>query len=210
MRCIVAVALIVALFVPVESPATPPRITTRGAARQAKLPASHSPDFQSAERKIQYLTQNGKRQQPEPTTTTLTANEINAYLAEGGVALPVGVQQVRFSSVPAVVTGAARVDFDQLTAAHRSSNPIMAALFTGVHDVVVVAQATGSNGIGSVRVQSMSIDGITVPRAAMQFLVDHYLKPKYGPEVSLDSTFRLPARINTAVVGQNQVSLTQR
>ena len=34
----------------------------------------------------------------------LTTEEINAYLAEGGVALPDGVQRVRFSSVPGLVT----------------------------------------------------------------------------------------------------------
>ena len=175
----------------------------------ASAAVSHSPAYQSAERKIHFLEDNGERQPPEPATTSLTAAEINAYLAEGGVDLPVGVQRVRFSSVPAVVTAAARVDFDKLTAG-RPMNPFMAVFFTGVHDVAVEAQASGSNGTGSVRVESVSIDGMKVPRAALQFLVDHYLKPKYGSAVGLDSSFRLPARINTAVVGQNQLSLTQR
>jgi hypothetical protein len=44
----------------------------------------------------------------------------------------------------------------------------------------------------------------------MQFLVDYYLRPKYGPNVGLDSRFPLPAHIDAAVVGNNQVAVTQR
>lgn len=171
--------------------------------------ARHSSAYNSAARKIDFLASNARRQPPQPTTTILTADEVNAYLAEGGVELPAGVEQVRFSSVPAVVNAAARIDFDKLTAG-RPMNPFMAALFSGVHDVAVEAQVAGSNGMGSVRTQSVTIDGVKVPRTALQFLVDHYLKPKYGTAVGLDTTFRLPARIETAVVGNNQVSLTQR
>jgi hypothetical protein len=140
----------------------------------------------------------------------LTAEEINAYLAEGGVALPDGVRRVRFSSVPAVVTAGARIDFDRLTASRKVNNPWMAMLFTGVHDVSVEAQATGGSGMGAVRVESVTIDGVKVPRAAMQFLVDYYLRPKYGPNFGLDSRFPLPSHIDVAVVGNNQVAVTQR
>jgi hypothetical protein len=180
------------------------------AAHHAPVNRSHSAAYQSAERKARFLQENARRPRPEPATTTLTMDELNAYVAEGGVDLPTGVERVRFRSVPAVVTAAARIDFDKLTASRRSSNPLMAMLFTGVHDVVIAAQATGSRGIGSVRVEFMSIDDVRVPRAAMQFLIDHYLKPRYGPNLGLDSTFRLPARIDTAVVGSNQVTVTQR
>jgi len=36
------------------------------------------------------------------------------------------------------------------------------------------------------------------------------LKPKYGANVGLDSRFPLPARIDVASVGNNQVAVTQR
>ena len=83
-------------------------------------------------------------------------------------------------------------------------------LFTGVHDVSVEAQASGSSGMGMVSVESVTIDGVKVPRMAMQFLVDYYLRPKYGPKFGLDSRFPLPAQIDAAVVGNNQVAVTQR
>lgn len=181
-----------------------------GLARDKAPDKAHSAAYRSAQQKIDLLSENGARAQPQPTTTTLTMDEINAYLAEGGVALPAGVERVRFSSVPAVVTAAARIDFDQLPMSSRPRSPLIAVLLTGVHDVVVVAQATGSGGRASVRVESVAIDDIEVPRVAMQFLVDHYLKPKYGPDAGLDSHFRLPARIDTAVVGSNEVALTQK
>jgi len=117
---------------------------------------------------------------------------------------------VRFSSVPATVTATARIDFDRLTASRKVNNPWMALLFTGVHEVSVEAQASGGSGMGSVRIESVTMDGVKVPRAAMQFLVDYYLKPKYGPNVGLDSHFPLPAHIDAAVAGNNQVAVTQR
>jgi hypothetical protein len=89
-------------------------------------------------------------------------------------------------------------------------NPFMAAFFTGTHDVSVEAQASGSNGMASIRVESVGIDGMKVPRAALQFLIERFLQPKYGSAVGLDSTFRLPAHIDTAVTGNNQLNLTQR
>jgi len=71
---------------------------------------SHSASYQSAQRKLKEISENGRLARPQPITTVLTADEINAYLAEGGVALPEGVQRVRFSSVPAMVTAAARIE----------------------------------------------------------------------------------------------------
>jgi hypothetical protein len=178
--------------------------------RTAQAAASHSAAYESAQRKLKEIAENGRLAHPQPKTTVLTAGEINAYLEEGGVALPDGVQRVRFRSVPAVVTAAAQIDFDKLTAARRISNPLMAALFAGVHNVSVEAQATGSRGVGSVLIESMTINDVKVPRAAMQWLVEHYLKPKYGPNIGLDSRFRLPAHIDVAVVGKDQVIVTQK
>lgn len=197
-------AIAVAVFLAFMSTAESQR------ARAAQSEGSHSAAYQSAQRKLNEIAENGRLARPQSKTTVLTAAEIDAYLAEGGVALPDGVQRVRFSSVPAVVTAAARIDFDRLTASRRVNNPWMALLFTGAHDVYVEAQATGSGGVGSVRIESVTLDGVKVPRAAMQFLVDNYLRPRYGPNVGLDSRFPLPAHIDVAAVGNNQVAVTQR
>lgn len=165
---------------------------------------SHTSAFESAQMKIERL----RHHAAAPTTTRLTATEINAYLNEGGVRLPAGVHGVNVSTKPETVTAKARVDFDRLDL--RGSGPSMLMLLSGTHDVVLVAQANSSHGLCSVRVESVEIDGFRVPRRTMQFLADHYLRPRYGERFGLDTTFALPARIDTAVVGENQVSIAQR
>jgi hypothetical protein len=215
MKRIIAIAFFLTLLPAAHSqgarPALPlPAQLGRVLAIPPQPAVSHSASYQSAQRKLQTIAENGRLTRSQPQTTVLTTDEINAYLAEGGVALPDGVQRVRFSSVPRVVTAAARIDFDRLTASRKINNPWMAMLFTGVHDVSVEAQASGSNGVGSVRVNSVAIDGLKVPQMALQFLVDYCLKPKYGPNVGLDSHFSLPAHIDIAVVGNDQVAFTQK
>jgi hypothetical protein len=118
------------------------------------------------------------------------------------------VQSVRFSSEPQVITGTARVDFDQLRNGRSSANPLL-SVFSGVHDVVVVARGHGAGHVGYVQVQSVTLDGVEVPRFVLQLFVEKYLQPKY-PNVGLDSQFSLPYKIDTAAVGQNQLTVTQK
>ena len=42
---------------------------------------------------------------------------------------------------------------------------------------------------------------------ALEFFASRYLRPKYGNAVGMDSTFALHNRIDTAVVGVNQVTI---
>ncbi len=171
--------------------------------------AQHSRAFLSAQEKLDFLARNGSSSHPANTPTVLSAGELSAFVNEGGVTLPKGVSNVKFSSTPGVITTTTKVDFDQITAGKSSMNPLM-MLFTGVHDVAVVANATGSNAMGHVDVQKVEIDGVSVPRPALEYFVNHYLKPKYGDNVGMQSTFKLPARIDSAQVGQNSVTLRQR
>ncbi len=215
MRWMLSIAVFLALLPAATSQAAHPPLPQYVQLRHlpeilADHAASHSAACLRAERKLNEITGNGRLAHPQAKTTVLTTEEIDAYLAEGGVALPNGVQRVHFSSVPGVVTATARIDFDRLLASRKINNPLMAALFTGVHEVSVETQASGSGGTGLVSVEWVAIDGLKVPRMAMQFLVDYYLRPKYGPSIGLDSRFALPAHIDTATVGNNEVTVTQR
>ena len=138
----------------------------------------------------------------------LTDREVNAYMASGNVKLPTGVKSVRFSGRPGFIDATARVDFDEITASRRSGNPLL-SLFSGVHDVHAVARAQGSGGRGHVEIQSVDLDGTTIPRVALEYFVSKYVTPKY-PDVGMDSTFNLPYRIDTAVVGQGTLTVTQK
>src|SRR4051794_24551612 len=87
--------------------------------------ANQGPAFRSMQQKLDYIETNADRQPPARKATAITADEFTAWLNGGGVALPPGLSDVHFSSIPAVVTATARVDFDKLTAGVKSSNPLL-------------------------------------------------------------------------------------
>jgi len=101
-----------------------------------------------------------------------------------------------------------QVDFDQVTQSSHSSNPLL-ALFSGVHNVQVSTHAHGERGVGYVHVDRVMIDGVEVPEIALEFFIDRFIKPKH-PELGLDSRFPLPDRVDSATVGQRQVTVVQK
>jgi hypothetical protein len=171
-------------------------------------PSADSSAVASMERKLQHVQSNGALSRPDPAPTEFSEHEINAYLASGQIKLPQGVRSVHLEGQTDVVNGTARVDFDQLKAGRRSSNPLL-SMFTGVHDVVVVAHAHGSGGQGLVHVDTVSLDNVEIPQFVLQMFVQKYLQPKY-PNVGLDSRFALPDRIDTARVGLHKLTVTQK
>jgi len=138
----------------------------------------------------------------------MAEDEINAYLASSAVQLPKGVQTVRLQGTPGVINGAARVDFDKLTEGKRSANPLL-GLFTGVHDVAATAHGSGSGGQARIEIDTVTLDGVEIPRMALEYFVNHYVKPKY-PGVGLDTRFAMPSRIDSATVGQHQLTIVQK
>ena len=183
------------------------------AATKAKPSAasSHSTQAAAADRlaaKLEHIQQNGLKEHPDQAPTVLSEEEINAYFAEGRVKLPAGVKSVKFSLAPGTINGAARVDFDEIKAGRPSSNPLL-GLFSGVHDVRSVAQADGSGGMGKVNIESVALDNSEIPRFVLELFVDKFLKPKY-PNVGIDSTFKLPSKVDLAIVGEHKLTVTQK
>jgi hypothetical protein len=170
---------------------------------------THSNAYTSAARKIDWIAQNGRSANPSTRPTTLNAEEWNAYLNEGGVKVPDSVSNIRIVSDPTKVRADADVDFDRLTANRTRSNPLL-ALFTGKHHVTAVARALVTHGTCSVHVNSVMLDGVEVPPLALEYFSNKFLHPKYGNAVGLDASFPLGNRIDTATVGENQVTITQR
>lgn len=188
-------------------PAPSPQASNKNPAASS-TEAAYRAAAESADAKFHHIEINGRRLKPDQTPTVLTQREINAYMADNRVELPKGVKRVRFSGSQGVVTTDATVDFDQITAGARNSNPLL-ALFSGVHEVEVVSHAQASGREGRVHIDSVSIDGVGVPRIALEFFVNKYIKPRY-PNLGLDSQFRLPDRIDTATVGDHILTVTQK
>lgn len=162
----------------------------------------------SLQRKLDYIQQNGKRAHPDQRPTVMTEEEINDYMASGHVKLPEGVKKVTFEGQSGVMTGVATIDFDEIRAGQRSSNPLL-SLFNGTHVVRVEADAAAAGGIAKVHVRTVSLDGVNVPRIALEYFISKYLKPKY-PNVGMDSEFQLQDRIDMAIIGYHKLTVTQK
>jgi hypothetical protein len=170
---------------------------------------AHSSAFARASEKFAKLSEYGHSSDPASRSSVLTAREWNAYFDEGGVQLPEGVSGIHVTSEPSIAHGDAEVDFDRLTANRIRSNPLL-ALFTGKHHVTVTAHASAADGMATVHVESVLFDGVQIPRLALEYFASRFLRPRFGNAVGMDSTFALHHRIDSAIVGMNQVTITQR
>lgn len=173
-------------------------------------PASAKPlsDAASMDLKLRRVEANGRLAHPASAPTSFTEQEANSYLASDKVKLPAGVQSVKLQGTPGMITGEAQVDFDRIRQGSHSSNPLL-SIFSGVHDVSVVAHAHGAGQQGYVHVDSVSLDGVAIPEFLLELFVERFLQPKY-PQIGLDSQFPLPDKINTATVGLHQVTMIQK
>jgi hypothetical protein len=165
-------------------------------------------DLASMEQKLHHIQANVGRARPDQTPSVFTESEVNAYIASDNVKLPDGVKSVKLAGAPGVITGTAQVDFDRVREGAHSSNPLL-SIFSGIHEVVVVAHAHGAGRTGYVHVDSVSLDGVEVPHFVLELFVEKYLTPKY-PQIGIDSQFALPDRIDAAIVGLHQLTVTQK
>ena len=162
----------------------------------------------SMQKKIDFLKSNAEAKRIDPRPTDFSQNEINAYFAERRVKMPDGVKSVRFVLTLGTVTAYTRVDFDEITASSRSRHPLM-AIFTGTHDVQVVADAEGQGGMVHVTVRSVVLDGVSIPHMALEMFIEKWVNPKY-PTIKLDGEYRLPVRMDTTKVEQRLGVVTQK
>ena len=167
-----------------------------------------SADFHSMEQKIAYLKANAAKAHPDSKPVEITEAEANAFLNEGGVRLPAGVSNIRMAAHPGQIDSHALVDFD-VVMQHRGANNPLAGVFNGRHDVHAVSDARGAYGDGTIHIQSVDLDGVEIPQWALEWFVGRYVTPRY-PNVGLTSTFKLPLRIDSAVIEAGKVRLQQR
>lgn len=170
--------------------------------------AMYAAQADSCQRNFDHIQRNGNKATPDPTPTVISEGEINAWLATGNAQLPQGVKKLQLHGQPGVIHATAYVDFDEITAGKRSSNPLL-YLFTGTHEVQATAHASGKGGSGQVHIDSVSIDGVGVPRMALEYFVEKYITAKH-PEIGIDSRFKLPNRIDAGSVGDRSITVIQK
>jgi hypothetical protein len=162
----------------------------------------------SLQRKLDHIQQNAQSEQPDQAPTIMTEEEFNDYFAAGRVKLPNGVKSLSVRGLDGVLTGSAMVDFEEIRAGRKSSSPLL-SIFEGVHNLRVEADAAGGGGKGKVHVRSVALDGIEVPRMALELFVSKFVTPKY-PNVRLDSEFELPDKIDAATIGYHKLTVIQK
>ncbi|MCU1256474.1 MAG: hypothetical protein JWM83_2773 [Candidatus Angelobacter sp.] len=162
----------------------------------------------SLQTKLDHIRANGEQAHPDQAPTVMSEEEVNDYIASGRIVLPQGVKKLKMEGRSGVVTAFLNVDFDEIRAGQNSMNPML-SIFSGQHDVRVEADASGSGREGRVHVREVTIDGISVPRMALEYFVSKYITPKY-PNVGIDSQFQLPNKIDVATVGYHKLTVTQK
>jgi hypothetical protein len=202
-RMIFTVLLLASIaFIAEQQPAATPR------PEQSASGSGQHRLSQSLQAKLNHIQQNGARPNPDQTPTVMTEEEVNDYIASGGIVLPQGVKKLRLEGRSGIVTAFLNVDFDEIRGGQNLANPML-SIFSGRHDVRVEADAAGSGREGKVHVREVTIDGITVPRMALEYFVSKYVTPKY-PNIGIDSTFPLPTKIDVATVGYHKLTVTQK
>ena len=139
----------------------------------------------------------------------ITEREANSYLHfEFSSVFPAGVSQARLAFQPGRVLGSSLVDFDKLKEGLRSPpHPIADFLLRGEHTIAVEGIAWGANGIGEFRLERVMLDDVPLPRPLVEFLIEHYLRPRY-PNAAIDRPFRLPFSMDGARSESGSVVLT--
>jgi len=137
-----------------------------------------------------------------------TSRQVRIYEAEANSYLhyqiapqfPAGLSNVRLQFQPDRLQGSAEVDFNQIRkSSRRSPNPFLDFLFQGVRMLEVEGDFHSSDGIGQFHLETVSLDGVTLPPVVVDFLIESYLKARF-PNVAIDQPFPLPYSLEKVIV----------
>jgi hypothetical protein len=187
------------------------------AALLAALPAASAPasrrDAEALKQKVAVITAHAERGSPQPRRTTVTENEVNAYLVfEAREQIPAGVVD------PAVnilgtgrLFGRAVVDLDAVRKAKASPSLLDPTNYlTGRLPVTATGVLKTANGIGRFQLESATVGGVPIPKILLQEIVSYYSRTPDKPAgIGLDDPFALPARIREIQVERGQAIIVQ-
>lgn len=159
----------------------------------ASLTAART-DYISAKKKFQAIENSTSK---SANRISFSSEEINAYVqTELPEVAPKGIRD------PHVVlngnnkaTGSAQVDFIRLRSAQgRTSNWLLRKLLEGEHEVKVTTRISSGKGQATVDIEEVQVGGLPISGAALDFLINNYLKPNY-PEAKIGRPFRLHSKV---------------
>jgi hypothetical protein len=178
-------------------------------------PAASRRDADLLKQKVAAIARRGEEAQPssKPLRTTVTENEVNAYLThELADKLPTGVVSPSVSiRGGGRVSGRAVVDLDRVRQEQKATsifNPI--SYLKGRLPVVGTGSVRTGNGVARFQFESASIAGVPIPKLLLQQIVAYYSRSEQYPSgIGLDDPFALPARIREIQVERGQAIVVQ-
>lgn len=133
--------------------------------------------------------------------------EVNSYLAyEMAPGYPAGLSKVHIRFLPGRLLGTAQVDFDKAKAARQLPGGMADYLFWGVHTLAVEGGFSAIDGVGQFDLESVALDGYTLPKTLVDLLIETFLKPRY-PNLALQRPFLLPYSIDRVQVMRERVEV---
>jgi hypothetical protein len=158
-------------------------------------------DYLSAKRKFQAI----DKQPPKPgTRVAITSAELNAYVqSELPKVAPPGIRNPNIEMLNSnTATGRAIIDFLKLRSAQgKSTSWMMRKLLEGEREVAVTARIQSGGGQATVDLDRVEISGITIEGAALDFILENYLKPNY-PDAKIGKPFALHQHVDRIEVAR--------
>jgi hypothetical protein len=170
-------------------------------------------DAELLKQKVATIAALGARPVTDARRTTLTENELNAYLAyDAREDLPSGVVEPSVTILgTGRVTGRAVVDLDEVRKS-RSATSLLdpVSYLTGRLPITATGTLRTSNGIGQFQLESAAVGSAPVPKMILQEIVSYYSRSPQKPAgIGLDDPFALPARIREIQVERGQAIIVQ-
>jgi hypothetical protein len=169
-------------------------------------------DAESLKRKVTSITEFSARPTKQARRTTVTEDEVNAYLTYDALdQLPTGVVEPAVTVVgPGRVTGRAVVDLDAVRKQKSRSLLDPMNFASGRLPVTATGILKTSNGVGTLQFESASLGPVPIPKVILQEIVSYYSRTPENPAgIDLDAPFALPARIREIQVEPGRAVVIQ-
>jgi hypothetical protein len=139
--------------------------------------------------------------------TEFSETEVNSYLAyEMQPNYPAEISGIQVRFLPSRILGTAVVDFDKAKANRPSPGGMTDYLFWGTHTVAAEGTFSAVDGVGHFDLESVSLDGVTLPQTMVDLLIETFLKPRY-PRLALDAPFLLPNSVDRVQVMRGSIQV---
>jgi len=170
-------------------------------------------DAEQLRQKVANITQFAQRPTAQPHRTTVTENEVNAFLAyDAHNELPVGVVDPAITILgTGRLSGRAVVDLDAVRKQRNSASLLDPMNYlTGRLPLTATGVLKTGDGVGRFELESATVSGVPIPKTVLQQIVSHYSQTPGNPNgIGLDDPFTLPARIREIQVLRGQAIVIQ-